>query len=112
MAETASGLSGSGGLATVAGGNVASSLISGAFGLGSTAISASAQNYATDQRRHATDTAYKMWNRDYEIANSMGLYHPTQLAAVSAPGSGTEYIRLAGRGLARVQRTKGSSVFG
>lgn len=112
-----------------AGGGIASSIVGAIGQMGSAAISGSAARYGADQQReqfkyyadkqfegtkYTTDTAYKMWDRDYKIANEMGLYHPSQLQAVGGGGgsSGGEMIRLSGRGLSRVQRTKGRSIFG
>lgn len=105
------------------GGKLAEQVIGGAFNLGAHAINASASNYGADQNlasykyqsdrnlqgiQYATDATYKMWDRDYKIANSMGLYHPSQLAQVSPDST---MLRLSHRGIARVQRTHGRSIF-
>lgn len=104
----------SGSVGSIAVGNVAGAAVGGIFNIGSSLINASATRYAADQQlagiKYQTDASYAMWDRDYKIANQMGLYHPSQLAGMNN-GAGTVY-KLGARGLNRVQMTKGKSPFG
>lgn len=100
----------------LAGAGAAQGASSGLFSLGSSFVTAhSAQHAANLQLQLGKDTLqqqYKMWDRDYKIANQMGLYHPSQLASLGTP-SGSDIYRLGGvRGFARVPRTRGRSIFG
>jgi hypothetical protein len=66
--------------------------------------------YNTDR---TLDQQYKMWDRDYKIASSLGLYHPSQLMAVgnNTPSSSDVY-KLTARGLMCSPRTTSNSPFG
>lgn len=81
-----------------------------------TGLSADASKYSADQSlagiKYSGDLTYKMWNRDYEIANQMGLYHPSQIAStMSGTPSGSDIYKLSGHGISRVPRTPGHSIF-
>lgn len=105
--------------------NLGETVLKGAFQLGTAGINASASKYGAEQSRsafnyqsdqnlagvkYATDMSYKMWDRDYKIANSLGLYHPSQLSAVGP--TDLTMLRFSRNGLARVQRTHGRSIYG
>lgn len=53
---------------------------------------------------------YKMWDRDYQIADKLGLYHPSQLTGLGGP-SATDTYKLGQRGFSRMPRAKASSIF-
>lgn len=56
---------------------------------------------------------YTMWNRDYDIARSMGLYHPAQIGAMSNPQNRaqSDVYKMGTSGLVRVPKTFENSMF-
>jgi hypothetical protein len=107
-----------------AGGIIAGATIGGIFSLGSALVGASAERYKADQQltgikyqsdntltglRESNALTYKMWDRDYQIADRLGLYHPSQIAQIGAGNSAV--YSLGSRGFTRNPRTKSGSIF-
>lgn len=97
-----------------AGAGVSSSIVSGLAGVASQAISSSSSNYATDVAAQNFDKylnqQYQMWDRDYQVADKLGLYHPSQIGQLGQPSS-TDIYRLGVGSLARMPKALKRSVF-
>lgn len=125
------------GLANAAG-QLTGGVVEGVFGLGNSLINASAQrdvantnkqasNYFADQQlvglKYNADNEMKMntqnlnqqrmmWQKDYDIANSLGLYTPAQVnGAVTGQNMSSDVYKLGSRGLTRMPRTFKKSPF-
>lgn len=80
-------------------GDIGSSIVNGAFGL-----AANSQNISWQRQQ---------WDREWQAAQNMGLYSPTQIAnAASGTPSSSDIYTLNSRGLRRQPRTMPGSPFG
>jgi len=131
-AAVAGGLSG----AMQAGSSLAGTVISGGFDLLGKVVSGNASRdvadtqydlgkYTADKQlegtKYTTDAAthnftqylsqqYNMWDRDYTVANKMGLYHPSQIGQLGSPAS-TDIYKLGVGSVARMPKTFKRSMF-
>lgn len=142
MQAAASAAGGGAGLGIAAGINATGNVIGAAISAGATRYAAdqglAGTKYTADQSlagtkysadknltgiMYSSDKSYQlgheqlaqqftMWDRDYQIANKLGLYHPSQLGSILAGvPSGADTYKLSSRGLMRMPRTIGTSPF-